>query len=623
MPSTSLHFLFGDPLPASTHFLFGDATGPSVVEVQVAALLPCPSVRIRIAPLSEVSVQVQLPPPVASVQLRPSMPVQVAALLPNLSVQAVLQYNSNTQRPTVGQTVAAWVMPQAAQTGAALPQQNTSYHSAQAISAWQSTQARHHAQGHPLPPSLLSSPVALAARHQDALGQHLGTGFVQQAAVRYAQQRTDRHQDAHPLPSATGFRHQDGDRTKRQSRAVRYQQTQPLHRPQLGRSQVAQPFPKGWRARHQDARVPPIGITVRPVIPPKPPIVPDTDFEFGDGIIVTPKRAYIVINAITLARLDTGATLHALGFSASLDYGSWTWQWSATLHESAQAHLDRQPNGDPPELLASINGQLLRLTLERTRLNQEFLPQKRYQVSGRGRAAILASPWAPTMQHGGQLDARTAQQLANEVLTINGVGIGWSVDWQLPDWTVPAGLWAVQGSYIDALTDIAGAVGAYIQPHPTDVVLRILPKYPAPPWQWGDLTPDYELPLDAVQTLGTEFIDKPAYTGIYIGGVQAGVFGPVVRAGTLGSELAPQITHPLITDATAQRLRGIAELSDTGKQRRVSLSMQVLPETGLIMPGQLLQVGSGSNAMRGIVRGTSIEWGRPKLRQNLELEVHA
>ena len=40
------------------------------------------------------------------------------------------------------------------------------------------------------------------------------------------------------------------------------------------------------------------------------------------------------------------------------------------------------------------------------------------------------------------------------------------------------------------------------------------------------------------------------------------------------------------------------------------------------LPGKLVQIGSGTGAMRGLVRGTAIEWGSPRLRQNVELEVH-
>ena len=81
-------------------------------------------------------------------------------------------------------------------------------------------------------------------------------------------------------------------------------------------------------------------------------------------------------------------------------------------------------------------------------------------------------------------------------------------------------------------------------------------------------------------------------------------------------------TRALITDSIAQRQRGLAELADTGRQALVSLSMQVLPETGVILPGQFVRY-AGSETMTGIVRSTSINWAAPKLRQTLEVETHA
>ena len=89
------------------------------------------------------------------------------------------------------------------------------------------------------------------------------------------------------------------------------------------------------------------------------------------------------------------------------------------------------------------------------------------------------------------------------------MGIGWDVDFQLTDWLVPGGVWAHQGSYIAALQDIAQAVGGYVQPHNTDPVLRILHKYPTAPWDWGTVTPDFEIPSALAEVESTEFIDKP------------------------------------------------------------------------------------------------------------------
>ena len=76
------------------------------------------------------------------------------------------------------------------------------------------------------------------------------------------------------------------------------------------------------------------------------------------------------------------------------------------------------------------------------------------------------------------------------------------------------------------------------------------------------------------------------------------------------------MTHPDV-----HRQRGIAELSDTGKQQRVTLTMQVLPETGVIGPGKFVRY-LGDSSVMGIVRSTSINWSRPRLRQTIEIEVH-
>ena len=263
-----------------------------------------------------------------------------------------------------------------------------------------------------------------------------------------------------------------------------------------------------------------------------------------------------------------------------------------------------------------------KLRLERTGRDRRFMPQERWSVSGRGLATVLADPWAKSLPFGNPGQLLTAHQLAVEALKINGVFNGWDVDWKLEDWVVPAGAWAMQGTYIDAINDIASAVGGYVQPHNTDPVLRILPKYPTAPWAWGDVVPDFEIPAAAAELEGTEFTDKPIYNRVFVGGISAGVFGPITRAGTAGELIAPQATHALITDATAQRQRGLAELADTGRQAMVSLSMQVLPETGVILPGQFVRY-KGPETVAGIVRSTAINWAAPRLRQVLEVETHA
>jgi hypothetical protein len=204
------------------------------------------------------------------------------------------------------------------------------------------------------------------------------------------------------------------------------------------------------------------------------------------------------------------------------------------------------------------------------------------------------------------------------------VSIGWGIDFGLTDWAVPGGTWDFQGSYIGAVLDIASAAGAIVQPHRTDATLRVMPRYPAAPWNWNTLAPDFVLPAAAMSVEGIQLLTRPDYNRVFVAGTNsAGVLGQVTRSGTAGDSVAPMVTHALThSDVNAVAQRGLAVLSDTGAQASVSLSLQVRPETGVILPGAFVRYEDGAETHLGLVRSTSVNWQRPVLRQSITLETH-
>jgi len=408
----------------------------------------------------------------------------------------------------------------------------------------------------------------------------------------------------------------------------------------------ADPIRTELRSRYQEARRVPIGRWVRPVDPPAPDpcYVPELPVRLvfseaggagmplvfvcerhttppDPGTVVVPvRRVYMTINNITLMRVEGAVDIPADSFSMSIDVDSWTWQWSASLPGHALDLVMPDSSGDPVDVLATINGVPYRLAAESVTRERSF-GRARVNVKGRGRAAILDAPYAPVRNHGNTAN-RTAQQLMADVLTVNGVSIGWDVDWGLTDWLVPGNVWSHQGSYISALLDIADAAGAYLQPHDTAQTLRVLPRYPAAPWGWAGLTPNFELPSDVVSVEGVEWRRKAPYNRVFVSGTSAGVLGQVTRAGTSGGVVAPMLTHPLITHADVARQRGRAVLSDAGSQAQISLRLPVLATTGVIKPGALVRYVDGGTTHLGYVRSTSLEFSRPTLRQVLSVETH-
>lgn len=347
------------------------------------------------------------------------------------------------------------------------------------------------------------------------------------------------------------------------------------------------------------------------------PGAPTTD-EHGT-IIVPILRTYIVSNSQSLTLASTGQAIPTNGVSLGIDVDSWVWGWQASVPGTYLPLLQAEP-GDLVELIANINGNLFRLGVERIQRDRRFA-KSTLAISGKGRAAWLAAPYAAVVNRT-NASAMTAQQLMAAALMDNGAPIGWDLDWRVTDWTVPAGAWSHSGTAMEACLTIAEAGGAYIQAEPLEQVLQVLPRYPAAPWHWADLTPDFDLPEDVCVTEGIEWMDKPGYNTVFVTGQAGGVLGHVTRTGTDGGVAAPMVTDPLITHADAVRQRGTRILSDTGRQAHITVSLPVLEETGIIPPGQLIRYHEGGKTHLGLSRSVAVNAQFPKVRQNILLETH-
>lgn len=486
-----------------------------------------------------------------------------------------------------------------------------------------------------------------ATRWQDATSQRHSAQARWQEAERRRALVAAAWQDGAALRHAVNAKYQEAIRLRRTVLA-RWQDATPVRHNVSHRNRDGVPIRITLETHWQDAMRPPAGESsihppVEPVEPPcfDPATLGRLEFVdpwvFGVGklvfvcvrggvdpepgaLVVIPVRGtYMVHNSVTLVRMPAGTEFEASSFTLDTDYESWTFGWSASLHSSARAHLLRSAPGERVEVQTLINGQALRLVIDSVGRDRSF-PANRISVRGRGRSAELDEV---ALNFTNPAD-RTAQQLMADVLTVNGVPFGWTIDWQIQDWFVPAGAWIHQGSYISALQDIAGAAGAYLQPHLTDKVIRVLPRYAQAPWDWATLlTPDIELPVEATSLENTEEVIKPAYNRVFVGGVNMGVFGPVDRDGAAGDILAPQVTHALITAAEVHRQRGLAELSDTGLQEHLTLKTLVLPEAGIIMPGKVLRYVSEDGSRLGLVRKMNLsmtQW--PVMHQTLGVETH-
>ncbi|MBH0013650.1 MULTISPECIES: hypothetical protein [unclassified Pseudoalteromonas] len=482
------------------------------------------------------------------------------------------------------------------------------------------------------------------SHYQEAAPLQTTLGSEFQDQIRLRNDAWARFQEALGIQSARTTKFQDTLNDRRNSTAGRFQEAVGYWNSILEGYQDALPFGALLAGRYQEAMPPPAGIWVRPPVPgPDPCYLPSLPVHLvfseahvdaahlvficerhggptpGGTVVVPIKEVYLVINSAVLIRVEGAVPIPTLSMSMSLDVDSWTWSFSASVPGYALADIEPE-DGVPVDVQATINGTPYRFIVESISRERTF-GRSDLRIGGRGRAAVLDAPYAPIMSFGNEF-GRTAEQLMNDILTDNGVPLGWDVEWNPDDWNVPAGVFSHQGSYITALNQVAGSISAYLQPHNTDEVLRVLSRYPVAPWDWAGVTPDFELPSAVMSRESIEWRDKARYNRVYVMGQQVGVNGRVTREGTAGDYLAPTIIDPLITEAVAARQRGIAVLSDTGRIATVGLRLPVLAETGIIAPGSFVRYLDGGIERIGLTRSVQVEVGLPSIWQTLGVETH-
>ncbi|TCW36280.1 hypothetical protein EDC29_10463 [Marichromatium gracile] len=347
---------------------------------------------------------------------------------------------------------------------------------------------------------------------------------------------------------------------------------------------------------------------------PRPPWVPEPPTATR---IVPIRRLYLVRNTATLTLLD-GTEIPAESLRLALEADAWAWSWSARVPGAALARLRAEP--EAVELIATVNAHPIRLRLDSIARSRAF-GSNWLDLGGRGRAAVLGAPNAAPRART-NAESRSARQLLDAALTDNGVPIGWTLDWQLEDWTVPAGAWSHTGTFIEAAARIAEAGGGYVQGHDTEPVLRLLPWYPRPPWAWAETTPDIALPEDACHTERIEWIARPDYDAVWITGGEGGRRDRVRRAGRAGDTQAPTCVDALATDVVMTRQRGLRLLADTGRQAHITLRAPVHPETGIIHPGQLIRYTEGGTTRLGLSRAVELDCRLPEVWQSIRIESH-
>lgn len=302
-------------------------------------------------------------------------------------------------------------------------------------------------------------------------------------------------------------------------------------------------------------------------------------------IVVPVQKVYVVLNNAVLKRVNDNAVIPCASLSMSIDAGSWAWSLSATLHGDDADQLVRSSNGQSVEVACEVNGYTWLFLIDTRRKSRAF-NQVTTTISGRSLSAYLSAPYQREKSYL-ETQARTAHQLMQRELPN-----GWSLDYQMVDWLVPAGVWSYQNkSPMQAMAEIAKAGGGYVQADRQSKIIHAHSGYKHKPWEWSGKTPDIQIPRDVMWQASSDDVVIDEANIVRVMGQSSGVLGEVKREGTAGDKPAPDVVDKLITHADVARARGITELAKARAHSKESFEMPLSQSLGgLVGVGALVEV---------------------------------
>lgn len=316
---------------------------------------------------------------------------------------------------------------------------------------------------------------------------------------------------------------------------------------------------------------------------------------------ITPprRRAYIMQPELRCYRVSDNTEINIISANWSISRS----QWGANISLVCGSRGDKDLlfAGGPQEFRLMINGYEFYGLAEEPSVSAQF-GQTTWTVTGRSNNAALASPHIAPRSYR-NATAKSIAALALDEL----IGTGWTLDYQPTLFNVPAGAFSYQNKTpIEAIAQIAQAVGAMIYPDGATKTLRIVPQWPVAPWAISTATPDVAVHDDVIINYTSQPAISPLFNKVFVRGEQQGIEAGVRRTGTAGDKLAPDVVDPLITDNIAARQRGTAVLSDSGTKDNVNLVLPVMPLLPPCLPGQILGVTWQTEVYKALIDSINI-----------------
>lgn len=455
--------------------------------------------------------------------------------------------------------------------------------------------------------------------------------IVYQSTIRMTRQTLSPYQDMYRRRMQRGFVWQSTDRA---SNALWFSYTRGNHLTSVD----AVPWGEALHPRlGVEPRIPPVVPTLPPpnahnlrlsfrcrydTLEPVNPleiILHFTHTEKCPKINLKPKPWYLVVNTVSMKRVSDDMNIGVFNLKMMTDRDSWCWGLSAAIPAS---ELDKvRPVGEArTEVEVSLNGNDFRFIIESFDRTRSF-GLEGYTIMGRSPSAYMDSPYANALSLTQSADSSAVQLFQDE---IDRSGSDYELDWSLIDalsWNIPSGCFSYsQQSPIGAMKALVEGAGGFIYSHPKDRTISVKAKRPFAFWEAPAI--DLSLTEDPLLTESTQWSTKPKYTGVYVMSEKTGLIGNIIRYGSSGGVLAPQLVDPVLTTSASLSSAGKYILAGAGEQDMTTYSMPFLDSIGLLPPSSVVEIMGVAGTWWGTVQSTELSADASKgtVLQTISLE---
>lgn len=345
----------------------------------------------------------------------------------------------------------------------------------------------------------------------------------------------------------------------------------------------------------------------------------DNDIRPPEEVKIHPDyEVFRIVNVVNIVTLPNRDVIDFGDFTISLDVDSFCWVANFNIIGHRSYDLVK-PNGrDLTQLEVSINDLKFSLFVATVGRNQ-VVGNSQFSAVAYSPLKLLSFPYAHKKSFT-QSNSRTASQLVTDEL----LGTGLTLNWNSPDWTVAANVHSYQDKTpMGAILEIVNAAGSVIQPSPDGNVVKVRPRFPVSPWQWGTAALDHTINIGQFISIEDSNVPKDNPERVYVYGENnSGVGGRVTKLGTSGAKLLPDVVNKYITAGTVAQERGRIEIAKNSYLNEVSMTTYVDTAVGVFLPLDLVEFTEPSgDKWRGQVMAVSIACKRigTALLQNIKV----